>query len=52
MEKRYLVWFFDCDSVVYFDNERDARHYARHNDGNVTDTETGLIIWEYSEPLE
>ena len=47
---RYMVWFHDCPEQIFFDNSRDARHYARHNGGIVKDLETGENIYNYSDP--
>ena len=50
MENRYMVWFYDCPETVFFDDKKDAIHYARLNAGIVKDWETGENIRNYSDP--
>lgn len=43
----YKVWFSDCAEYEFFDTIKDARHYAKVNEGNIYDIEKGETIEQY-----
>ena len=49
---RYEVFFDDCDSVMEFATEDEAKHCACLNAGGVHDMETGRVIVDYRKGEE
>lgn len=46
---RYTVSMPGCESVVEFDDLREARHYARANGGIVWDNDKWEMVYDYRD---
>ena len=47
--KNFIVWFYNCPSIVEFNDKSEAIHYARLNAGIVKDMTTGETIASFED---